>query len=435
VIFGNANKSHENTNEEQPMAIPTQLTEEQISRLASTRTGVHAGLELVRRGRYSAIRRSADGAWLAASCKGREDKPYAVVVDLSDPNRPVGRCTCYFKDVVQTTRSFCKHMLGLLFLRLRAPEQFTEINTQEIALADHPAGDRQAAENGNQRKTLEEAFLKSIREEPTEDAHRLIYADWLEEQGDADSLARAEFIRLQCQLWQQPVEKRNRPFRLREKQLWEEHRDKWLTTVPEPLRTPALVFHRGFLEEVNLPLVRFLEHADDLFAHNPLHRLTLRDPLASRDVSTFVACPHLARLTALSLERVSLTSPTLLKTLLTTPYLDRLTRLNLSWTGLTSAGVAILVTTPLLGHLKELLLVGNRITDQGIVLLADCPALAQLTHLNLSDNSMRTKGATALANAPHLRQLASLDLRGNSVIGPRGKMILQERFGDKVLFS
>src|SRR5262245_36198782 len=44
----------------------------------------------------------------------------------------------------------------------------------------------------------EEAFLKAIRGEPDELAHRLVYADWLEERGDP----RAEFVRLGAQVAQ-----------------------------------------------------------------------------------------------------------------------------------------------------------------------------------------------------------------------------------------
>src|SRR5262245_65051119 len=41
-----------------------------------------------------------------------------------------------------------------------------------------------------------EALQWAIAEEPLEDAHRLAFADWLDDHGHA---ARAEFIRLQCQ--------------------------------------------------------------------------------------------------------------------------------------------------------------------------------------------------------------------------------------------
>lgn len=42
----------------------------------------------------------------------------------------------------------------------------------------------------------EEHFVAAIRANQEDDVPRLIYADWLEEQGDP----RAEFIRLQCAL-------------------------------------------------------------------------------------------------------------------------------------------------------------------------------------------------------------------------------------------
>jgi uncharacterized protein (TIGR02996 family) len=45
--------------------------------------------------------------------------------------------------------------------------------------------------------TDEKCLLATIWEEPHEDAPRLVYADWLE---DHDRSARAEFIRVQCQL-------------------------------------------------------------------------------------------------------------------------------------------------------------------------------------------------------------------------------------------
>jgi uncharacterized protein (TIGR02996 family) len=42
-----------------------------------------------------------------------------------------------------------------------------------------------------------DGFLSDIRAHPEDDAPRLIYADWLDEQGQ---LERAEFIRVQCRL-------------------------------------------------------------------------------------------------------------------------------------------------------------------------------------------------------------------------------------------
>ena len=42
----------------------------------------------------------------------------------------------------------------------------------------------------------EQAFLRAVIENPDDDAPRLIYADWLDEQGQSE---RAEFIRVQVE--------------------------------------------------------------------------------------------------------------------------------------------------------------------------------------------------------------------------------------------
>ncbi len=47
---------------------------------------------------------------------------------------------------------------------------------------------------------MQEAFLRDIAAHHDEDAPRLVYADWLEEQGDPQSLARAAYLRLNVEL-------------------------------------------------------------------------------------------------------------------------------------------------------------------------------------------------------------------------------------------
>ena len=46
----------------------------------------------------------------------------------------------------------------------------------------------------------DDGFLATIIAHPEDDAPRLVYADWLEERGDEVSVARSEFIRVQCEL-------------------------------------------------------------------------------------------------------------------------------------------------------------------------------------------------------------------------------------------
>ena len=69
------------------------------------------------------------------------------------------------------------------------------------------------------------AFLDDIREHPDDDAPRLIYAGWLDEHGDG---ARAEFIRVQCELARLKERDRRRKVLARRKQeLLEAHRLAW----------------------------------------------------------------------------------------------------------------------------------------------------------------------------------------------------------------
>jgi uncharacterized protein (TIGR02996 family) len=46
----------------------------------------------------------------------------------------------------------------------------------------------------------EDGFLRAIHDNPKDDATRLVYADWLDEQGDAVSAAKAEFLRATAEL-------------------------------------------------------------------------------------------------------------------------------------------------------------------------------------------------------------------------------------------
>src|SRR5262245_51545686 len=57
----------------------------------------------------------------------------------------------------------------------------------------------------------EAALLAAIRANPEEDTPRLMYADWLDEQGGASNEAHAEFIRLQIELAQAEPSRRQPP--------------------------------------------------------------------------------------------------------------------------------------------------------------------------------------------------------------------------------
>lgn len=76
----------------------------------------------------------------------------------------------------------------------------------------------------------EAPFLREIRAYPDDDAPRLVFADWLEEQGDP----RAGFIRAQCALAPLRLADPNRrPHELAARALWDEFGETWRQRLPQ----------------------------------------------------------------------------------------------------------------------------------------------------------------------------------------------------------
>src|SRR3954452_707004 len=115
------------------------------------------------------------------------------------------------------------------------------------------------------------AFLRAILGQPDDDAPRLVYADWLEEHGDAD---RAEFIRLQCELARLPEGDRRGPaLRKREAALLRKHKKQWLAPLTQLVE--AGEFRRGFVERVKVWCDQFWVYAVALFDAAPVRDLQL----------------------------------------------------------------------------------------------------------------------------------------------------------------
>jgi uncharacterized protein (TIGR02996 family) len=103
---------------------------------------------------------------------------------------------------------------------------------------------------------LAEAFLQAIHANPEDDTPRLVYADWLEEHGDA---ARAEFIRVQCEKARLPRWHRRWPLLAwRERVLLNCHGHLWQAELPTIEGVQWTVFERGFIHEVHADTPRTL---------------------------------------------------------------------------------------------------------------------------------------------------------------------------------
>ncbi len=86
-----------------------------------------------------------------------------------------------------------------------------------------------------------EALLAAVAADPGADLPRLVFADWLDDHGDAD---RAEFIRLQCATAAaSPTDPDWLPRKLREYALFDRHRAEW-ATIGNGVSAPS-VWRRG----------------------------------------------------------------------------------------------------------------------------------------------------------------------------------------------
>jgi uncharacterized protein (TIGR02996 family) len=268
--------------------------------------------------------------------------------------------------------------------------------------------------------THADAFLQDILAHPDDDAPRLIFADWLEEQGDAASVARAEFIRVQCALTrgELPLQKRAELDR-RQQQLLEQYGNQWARPIHRWVRTWE--FHRGFIDTVAMSADSFFAEANRLFGRAPIRSLTLR-PLTYPSLHPDVRPPliliavladnkHLRRLRSLSLSDNQMESQHL-RALVVSKHLTSLTKLDLSNNRIGDGGIGALSGAPLLGRLEHLNLCGNDIGANGLRALAH--ALEELSRsrkglrlqrLELSYDNLSAAGQRVIANSLLLRRL------------------------------
>jgi uncharacterized protein (TIGR02996 family) len=246
-----------------------------------------------------------------------------------------------------------------------------------------------------------DALLQAIRDNPDDQAHRLVYADWLDERPDNESRLRAEFIRVQCALarvaeplasWDDwaATAARVTDLRRREQELLRDHADAWSREV-RPLVVEC-EFRRGFVEVVTMPPEQFLDVAERLFRLTPLRVVRFKSGGVGAHVFGRVfSSPHLERLSGLDFSRYPLI-PHALVALLASRHTTGITRLVLSGCHLTAASARLIAAAPLLG---------------------------QLTYLDLRrNNNLGREGMEALAQSRHLTRLRTLLIDGGPFFQP-----------------
>jgi uncharacterized protein (TIGR02996 family) len=257
------------------------------------------------------------------------------------------------------------------------------------------------------------SFFRNIKENPDDDAPRLIFADWLQERGDAASSARGEFLRLNVLRHRlSPEDFSYGVFKRREGELFTEHRWTWLGPLVDAAR--AWTFERGMIqitaqvEKLRTPEVTAWSRTE---AALWIDALSLPEILSGHrgQIENHIDYPAYS------------------------PLLAHLNRLDLS--GNADPIVLRLLFRAVRAHnlpfLSQLILSQNRLRGRPILSLSGCPHFRRLTLLDLQYNHLNDYDAHLLILSSHLKNLTTLRL-GHNRFSAEGRALLRGAFGERV---
>lgn len=291
---------------------------------------------------------------------------------------------------------------------------------------------------------MEKDLLAAIYAAPDDDGARVVYGDWLVEQGNP----RGELVQVQARLAMStttPAERRK--LRTAENKLLkaqmpeiiapivaigERHRKLHKKTVEQAFWVEVtsqvkVELVRGFIDFVRAPAT-ILFYIDELFEIAPL--LTRLEIVAEPPVSlppaieweVFSSSRHIQRLRALRIN-VNFTGDDGARKLAMCSQLSNLEELEVAgsraWEGmgmaseheLTVAGARALAASPYLNKLKKLTLEDSHLRSEGAVALLSGSGLAALEELNVANNNCEGGVFSLVARAPNAPNLRRLTLR------------------------
>jgi uncharacterized protein (TIGR02996 family) len=277
-------------------------------------------------------------------------------------------------------------------------------------------------------------FLHDICDNVDDDAPRLIFADWLDDQGQEE---RARFIRLQIERAKVPRWER----RWLELEQQEEPLEKAAEKAHARYRPRRLDFddwQRGFPTTVSVQQVGLLpldRGATKLFATTPIraarlfltrsdHRALAEKPWLARlarlellgnrpldepGVNALAASRFNQRLCELSFSALHSITHAGVTSLLRSPLLPRLRKLKFTWVSVSRAVAAALASTEG-AVLEELELYSAGLSYRHLEQLAGSPALRGLRVLRVGGNGLERRGLAALLRGLAGAPLEELDL-------------------------
>lgn len=314
----------------------------------------------------------------------------------------------------------------------------------------------------------DQSFLDAISFDPDSDGPRLVYADFLSEKGDADSLARAEFIRVQCALEAMNPADASKLLQQREAELLASNWRLWLRPLCQSLGEPlpaiasgssaqyairwfvtedrprhvieqaqtrtdspylhSCQFRRGFLAHVALVSkpYRSSAHVARMWERLPLDGLTLIG-YSTRELSTTMSKIDVRRFRYLELGEMS---DDAVSAVVENRHLSELRELALHNIHGDMAVGQILGNTTSIRAIRSLILVGCHIHYSGLMKLLQAEFTRHLERLAVVRCNLSDEAARHLAGEfPIDRRILHLDLSQNPIT-QRGERALRQRFGD-----
>ncbi len=274
-------------------------------------------------------------------------------------------------------------------------------------------------------------LLEAVLAHPDDDAPRLVYSDWLADQGDP----RGELIAVQCARARLPDDAvEQRALEEREWTLLSLHEETWRKELaPDVL---SLKFRRGFVDELTLYASTFVDQAEKIFAREPVTTARIVDA-AEKGAVQLAACPSLRKLSGLRLSNstgayergIGLEG---LGALLSSRHVGALGCLVLEGQHVDDLGAIVLAKAGpgALPALHTLQLSADSVTAVGVENLCETKWFRRLRRVSFAANALREVGIEALAFAPGAGAWEELDLDAN-LVGDAGARVIaaHERLG------
>jgi len=245
----------------------------------------------------------------------------------------------------------------------------------------------------------EAALLAAIIAHPDEDTPRLIYADWLHENGQPE---RAEFIRLQIEITCASDGKQRKQVRherlVRFRELLVTQGVEWVR--PLGVARTRVVFRRGFVEDVHFTDEEILPVSNSAIYREPLYNVSvgvanrvdpntyelLDTPPGDAVLQRLAAWLYDGRLRTLRLEHFTL-SPHAVRTFVDSPSAKGLRGFDLASCAFPSEVVRIVSEAENLTELSELHLGLCELSADDVLTLARTPRLKKLRTVTFADRT------------------------------------------------